>query len=115
MTGDACLALEKFLEVEELKKSSKVNFKIAVISIFLGVFAQIPDWDNFLKPSNTKSEPSSESNLKQGEQAEVILRLNYNQFQNLLQQQTPEQTKTDALKNPNKSHSNQLKTNDKKK
>lgn len=114
MTGDACLALEKFAEVEELKKSSKVNFRIAIISILLGVASQIPDWATFLKPSNTKFEYSSQSNSQQNEQAEVIFRLSFNQFQNLLQIQALQQTNKDVLKAPDNIPSNQLKFNDKK-
>lgn len=107
MTGDACLALEKFIEVEELKKSSKLNFWLAVTAIVIGAIGNIPNWfPNVQISSNKNSEKSLQSNSTQDEQAEVILRLNYSQFQNLLQQQTHEQTKKDALKNPNKSPSN---------
>ena len=113
MTGDACLALEKFTEVEELKKSSRFNFWIAITSILLGVAAQIPDWVNFTKPSNTKSGQSSQLNSPIDDKSEVTLRLNYSQFQNLLQQQTLEQTKKNVLKNPNTVPSIQLKSNDK--
>jgi hypothetical protein len=115
MTGDACLALEKFTEVEELKKASKLNFWLAIAAIIIGAIGNIPTWFPSVQiSSNKNSETPLQSNSTKDEQSEVILRLNYSQFQNLLQQQTPEQTKKDVLKNPNIFPSNQLKQDDKK-
>ena len=113
MTCEACLTLERLIEIKQLKKSSNFNFWIAIISILLGVAAQIPDWINFLKPSNMKSGQSEQVNLNPSETTKETLKSKPCQYQNHPTQQNYDKTKKDDF-DSNNTNSNQLKPNDKK-
>jgi len=54
MKGEACLYLERLIELEQLKKSGCVNFWIAISAIVTGLigafFGNYPDWKEYLSP-----------------------------------------------------------------
>lgn len=93
MTGEACLTLERLIELGQLKRANRINFIIGIAAIaigFVGAFlGNYPDWDEYCaKKHKNKSEQSSphqesykskEKHLKIYEQTKPLLdSLQYN-------------------------------------
>jgi len=114
MTGEACLKLERLIELEQLKSSNTLNFRLAIAAIVIGLIGNLPNWFPALQFSSKKFEQSEQSSIKLNEEPEVTLRLTFDQFQDMIQQQTLGQNKMGDSEHPNNTSSNQLKTNDKK-